>query len=32
MDLKNMKDFQNEQFDIIIDKACLDCIYVNIII
>ncbi len=24
-----MKDFQDKTFDIVIDKACLDCLYVK---
>ena len=28
MDVKNMKDLENNSFNIIIDKACIDCLYV----
>ena len=28
MDVKNMQEHASETFDIVIDKACLDCLYV----
>ena len=32
MDVKNMKEFENKSFDVILDKGCLDCLYVIFII
>ena len=31
MDGKNMKDFQDKSFDVVIDKAFIDCLYVNVL-
>lgn len=32
LDIKNMKEFKDQTFDLIIDKACIDCLFVNFFI
>ena len=29
MDIKNMKDLEEGSFDVVLDKACLDCLFVK---